>query len=257
LHDCDCGTTTPGTTTPDTTPPDTSTPDIIIPDDGNDWSNLMYWFERLFNRLDNDGYQNYTEASVDIAEDALENAITLLGMAIFGLEVTQEQIDEAARQLEAAYNGLAAFGPCGYYPCTCDDSSFWDFFTGTWLGLPVWAWFAIALGVVAIVVILIIVLTQLAKKRGFGGNDALSQEKFRYNDARQKAREAVNVAFTELNEAGTCVTEAIKKPSDKKCQEVAMNQLGKTDKAMQKAEHLVDEFLKQKKVVKSLENGGV
>lgn len=100
-----------------------------------------------------------------------------------------------------------------------------------------WLWFAIAAGALTLILIISIVASKASakKKRANGGTDLKAQ-----------AKNALQLAFAELNAAGSAVMACDTTPNCQTTQTNAMKQLGKTDSAMKNAENLVKEFLKQK-----------
>jgi len=137
---------------------------------------------------------------------------------------------------------------CGYYPCKCEEAGsgfrYWLFALGNWRWL-----FPLVGGLLLLLLLLIIILAVKKKKKKKEAAEKVQVEesKFVYDDSKDKARRAINKAYNELNSAGDLVSACLSTPKDKILEGQAMGQITKTDKAMQQAEHLVDEFLKVKK----------
>ena len=113
---------------------------------------------------------------------------------------------------------------------------FWDRIVQFVIADGNWWWLAIIAGALILMIIIIAVVASKKKRKSANGSDL-----------KDRARTALNKAFTELSCAGSMVTACDTNPTDGNLQVNAMNQLTKTDTAMQDAEKLVDEFLKSKK----------
>jgi len=134
---------------------------------------------------------------------------------------------------------------CGEYPCVCRGGlAGWLFDDGNWMWLfPVLG----AVVVAAVVLIIILAVRSKNKKAAYVKQEKVNKEQADFDDSRERARKAVNEAFGELKTAtGMCQT-AMANTADKSLETSAMGQLGKTDKAITKADQLVDEYLKIKK----------
>jgi hypothetical protein len=147
----------------------------------------------------------------------------------------------------------------------------WFFREGP-LELLNWNWLAIGAAALVLLILIITIIALAVKSKGraaagagahahafaggtsgdFDGNDSRNRRNRRngnddYLDLKHKARQAINCAFGELNAAGDLVGQSLREPSNRSVQDRAMNQIGKTDKAMMKAETCVDDFLECKK----------